>query len=172
MLLLGERPKQIAFYYGYYTLRISFMKMHASSVFNYFGKLFLAALLLLVMACHAPTLAQDGPQLAAAAKKAAENMQAYLRDLEKSGGQPDYSKPPASEYLKRIFDADALAALPAPKADDLDWLFEWFDAADHGYKAMAAFGAKNKTPAELNLALSPEVADRGQGAGAHAEIGW
>jgi hypothetical protein len=56
--------------------------------------------------------AADGPQAAAAAKEAAAKLQAYLRDLKKSKGQPDYSKLPASEYLKRIFDADALAALP------------------------------------------------------------
>jgi hypothetical protein len=62
--------------------------------------------------------AADGPQ-AAAAKEAAAKLQAYLRDLKKSKGQPDYSRPPASEYLKRIFDADTLAALPPPKAEDL-----------------------------------------------------
>jgi len=60
--------------------------------------------------------AADGPQAAAAAKEAAAKLQAYLRNIEKSKGQPDYSKPPVAEYLKRIFAADALAALPAPKA--------------------------------------------------------
>lgn len=64
---------------------------------------------------NCPTVfAADGPQAAAAAKEAAANFDAYLRDVEKSKGKPDYSKAPASEYLKRIFDADALAALPAP----------------------------------------------------------
>jgi hypothetical protein len=46
--------------------------------------------------------AADGPQAAAAAKEAAAKLQAYLRDLKKSKGQPDYSRPPASEYLKRF----------------------------------------------------------------------
>ena len=58
--------------------------------------------------------AADGAQAAAAAKEAAGRFKAYLGDLEKSKGAPDYAKPPASAYLRRIFDADALAALPAP----------------------------------------------------------
>ena len=87
--------------------------------------------------------AADGPQAAAAAKQVAAKMEAYLRDLEKSKGQPDYSKPPASEYLKRIFDTDALASLPAPKADDLGWLLEWVASVDQTYIAMIMFGAKD-----------------------------
>jgi hypothetical protein len=97
--------------------------------------------------------AADGAQAAAAAKQAAAKMEAYLRDLEKSKGNPDYSKPPASEYLKRIFDADALAALPAAKADDFGWLPEWADTAARTYAAMITFGAKDPTdhPAGRNL---------------------
>ena len=56
---------------------------------------------------------------------------------------PDYAKPPASEYLKRIFDADALAALPAPKVDDFGWLLEWVTSVDQTYTVMLMFGAKN-----------------------------
>lgn len=89
--------------------------------------------------------AADGAQAAAAAKKAAVNLQAYLRDLEKSKGQPDYAKPPASEYVKRIFDTDALAALPAPKANDFGWLLEWVVSVDQTYAAMIMFGAKDLT---------------------------
>jgi len=89
--------------------------------------------------------AQNGPKAAAARKEAAAKLQAYLRDLEKSKGQPDYSKPPASEYLKRIFDGDALAALPAPKADDFGWLPEWVDSVARTYAAMVMFGAKDLT---------------------------
>src|SRR5262245_23021040 len=58
----------------------------------------------------------DGPQAAAPAQQPATKLQPYLVNIEKSKGQPDYSKPSAAEYLKRIFAADALAALPAPKA--------------------------------------------------------
>ena len=88
-----------------------------------------------------PTVfAADGAQAAAAAKEVAANFKAYLRDLEKSKALPDYSKPPASEYLKRIFDADALAALPAPKPDDIGWLFHWVESANVSYKALTMFG--------------------------------
>ena len=95
--------------------------------------------------------AADGAQAAAAAKEAAANFDTYLRDVEKSKGKPDYSKPPASEYLKRIFDADALAALPAPKANDFGWLLEWVVSVDQTYVAMIMFGAKD---------LSNEIAGR------------
>jgi hypothetical protein len=88
--------------------------------------------------------AQEGSKAATAAKEAAVNMQAYLHDLEKSGGQPDYSKPPASEYFKRIFDTDTLAALPALKAEDLGWMKIWMDNASQIHKAMVLFGAKNQ----------------------------
>jgi hypothetical protein len=89
--------------------------------------------------------AADGAQAAAAAKEAAAKLQAYLRDLEKSKGQPEYSKPPASVHLKRIFDADALAAMPAPKADDVGWLLDWVVSVDQTYVAMIMFGAKDLT---------------------------
>ena len=93
-----------------------------------------------------PTVfAADGAQAAAGAKEAAAKLQAYLRNLEKSKGQPDYSKPPASEYLKRIFAADALAALPAPKANDFGWLLDWVVSVDQTYVAMIMFGAKALT---------------------------
>src|SRR5262249_49044742 len=95
-------------------------------------------------ACPA-SFAADGAQAAAAAKEAAAKLKAFLGDLEKSKGQPNYSKPPASKYLKRIFDADTLAALPAPKADDFDWLLEWVASVDQAYSAMIMFGAKDLT---------------------------
>ena len=102
-----------------------------------------------------PTVfAADGAQAAAAAKEAAAKLQAYLRDLEKSKGQPDYSKPPASEYLKRIFDADALAALAPPKAEDLAWLFDWTEAVGHTFPAMVMFGAEDQSDAGWRVALA------------------
>jgi hypothetical protein len=102
-----------------------------------------------------PTVfAADGAQAAAAAKEAAAKLQAYLRDLEKSKGQPDYSKPPASEYLKRIFDADTLAALPPPKAEDLVWLFDWTEAVGHTFPAMVMFGAEDQSDAGWRVALA------------------
>jgi hypothetical protein len=98
-----------------------------------FPRTFAAAAIGLWLAFAMPpsVSAADGAQAAAAAKEAAAKLQAYLRDIEKSKGQPDYSRPPASEYLKRIFDADTLAALPPPKAEDLAWLFDWTEAVGH-----------------------------------------
>jgi len=98
--------------------------------------------------------AADGAQAAAAAKEAAANFDTYLRDVEKSKGKPDYSKPPASEYLKRIFDADALAALPAPKPEDLAWLFDWIEAVGHTFPAMVMFGAEDQSDAGWRVALA------------------
>ena len=40
----------------------------------------------------------------------------------KAGKRPDYSKPPASELLGRIFDTPVLVALPEPQAGDVSWL--------------------------------------------------
>jgi len=92
-----------------------------------------------------PASAADGVQAATAAKQSAANLMAYLHDLEKSKGQPDYSRPPASEHLKRIFDADTLAALPPAAADDFGWLLEWVVSVDQTYTAMIMFGAKDPT---------------------------
>jgi len=90
-----------------------------------------------------PVFAADGAQAASGAKEAAGRLKAYLDDLEKSKGKPDYAKPPASAYLGRIFDTGALAALPAPKADDFGWLLEWVASVDQTYIAMVMFGAKD-----------------------------
>lgn len=107
----------------------------------------------LVFAFCPAVFAADGAQAAAAAKEAAGRFKAYLGDLEKSKGKPDYAKPPASAYLGRIFDAGALAALPAPKVDDFGWLLEWITSVDQTYIAMLMFGAKDPTdqPAGRNL---------------------
>ncbi|HET9715620.1 MAG TPA: hypothetical protein VFP60_05485 [Pseudolabrys sp.] len=108
----------------------------------------------LALVCCPPALAADGAQAAAAAKEATVKLQAYLHDLEKSKvRQPDYSKPPASEYLKHIFNTDALAALPAPKAEDFSWLSEWAANVNEAYAAMIMFGGKelNAETAARNL---------------------
>ena len=107
----------------------------------------------LVFAFCPAVFAADGAQAAAAAKEAAGRFKAYLGDLEKSKGKPDYAKPPASASLGRIFDAGALAALPAPKVDDFGWLLEWIASVDQTYIAMLMFGAKDPTdqPAGRNL---------------------
>jgi len=100
-----------------------------------------AALGLFLAASLAPAAAQDGPQLAAAAKEAEQSLSTYLQDKMKMHGRPDYTKPPASQYLRHILDADAFAALPPPKATDVPWLLEWNASISQSYKMMLFFGA-------------------------------
>src|SRR5262249_22618429 len=107
----------------------------------------------LVFAICPTVLAADGAKAAAAARYAEAQLHVYL--CEKSKGRPDYSKPPASEYLKRIFDTDALATLPAPKADDFGWLLKWVDSAARTLAAMSMFIAKDQDHQDITI---PSVA--------------
>ena len=58
--------------------------------------LFIRSLLLLV-ALLSPAFGQDGSQIAPSAKDAVQALKLYLEGVSKSGGRPDYTKPPASE---------------------------------------------------------------------------
>jgi hypothetical protein len=84
----------------------------------------------------APAFASDGPQSAAAAKASAAALVAYVETAAKNGERPDYKKEPAAGHLKRIFDFDALAALPPEKAGDIEWLLDWGDSANTSYKTL------------------------------------
>lgn len=108
---------------------------------------FVKALLLLV-ALQSPALAQtDGASLAAGAKTAAAQLQLYLDDVAKSGGRPDFTKPPASALFGRIFDVQQLGALPPPQADDIPWLLDWVAAANQINKAIMFFGIERPADA-------------------------
>ena len=96
----------------------------------------LGALLLSVVAARA-----DGARSAALATQAALELASHTEELAKTGMRPDYSKPPASEQLRRIFDTPALLALPQPEAGDVSWLVEWGDAANASSKILLLFGA-------------------------------
>jgi hypothetical protein len=103
----------------------------------------LVSALLLFVALQSPALAQtDGAGLAAGAKAAADQLQLYLDDVAKSGGRPDFAKPPAAQLFARIFDVEQLNALPAPQADDMSWLLDWVAAASKAGKAIMFFGIK------------------------------
>jgi hypothetical protein len=84
--------------------------------------------------------AQDGPRDAATAQDAAQALGLYLDTVAKSGGRPDYTKPPASDLFGHVFDLDALAALPPAEASDLNWLLAWGGAVDRSYKDIILFG--------------------------------
>jgi len=97
--------------------------------------------LLLLVALSSPALGQDGSQIAARAKAAAKALQLYLDEVSKSGGRPDYTKPPASDLFRPEFDLDQLIALPPFKPSNMAWLLEWFGAANQTNKRIIYFGA-------------------------------
>lgn len=88
----------------------------------------------------APAARADGPQSAEAAMKAARELIAHTEGLAKAGKRPDYSAPPASDYMRRIFDTQAFAALPPPQGSDVPWLVNWGDAANSTNKILMLFG--------------------------------
>jgi len=99
--------------------------------------------LLLFVALQSPALAQtDGAGLAARATTAADQLQLYLDGVAKTGGRPDFAKPPAGELFAQIFDVAQLQAQPAPQADDIPWLLDWVAAASKAGKAIMFFGIK------------------------------
>ena len=75
--------------------------------------------LLFLIALLSPGFAQDGPKRAADAKEAVQALQLYLDDVSRSGGRPDYARPPISELLHRVFDTEGLATLPPPQSSDV-----------------------------------------------------
>jgi hypothetical protein len=97
----------------------------------------------IAFALASPALAQtphDGATITAEAKDAATRLQAYLDGVFKSGGRPDFSKPPASDLLGQVFNVKQLEALPPAQARDLPWLLDWFVAANEVNKSIAFFG--------------------------------
>src|SRR5262245_25988546 len=94
-----------------------------------------------------PAPAPDGTDIVAGVKDAANQLQLYLDYAAKTGGRPDFSKPPVSDLFARIFDLRELAALPPPKASDLPWLLDWTITADGTFKSILYFGIA--PPADL-----------------------
>jgi len=101
---------------------------------------------LLLAALASPALAQDGPRDAAAAQNAAQAFGLYLDGVLKSGGEPDFIKPPAADLFRHIFDVAALKALPPAKADDIPWLLRWGAAVDQSYKRIILYGLQPGQP--------------------------
>src|SRR5947209_8654468 len=69
-------------------------------------------ILLVLLALASPALAQDGARDAAAANKAAQAFQVYVEEVTKQAGRPDLTRPDVAALLSRVFDLDALNALP------------------------------------------------------------
>jgi hypothetical protein len=100
--------------------------------------------LLIALAPTSPAFAQtprdDGASITAEAKDAAIQFKAYLDGVLKGGGRPDFSKPPASDLLGRVFNLKKLEALPPARGGDLPWLMEWGFAANGVNKSILFFG--------------------------------
>jgi hypothetical protein len=101
---------------------------------------------LVLLALASPALAQDGARDAAAAREAAQAFRVYVEGVAKKGGRPDLTRPEIAALLGRVFDLDALAALPPPQAGDMNWLMDWTDAANATHKLFFLYGAKPPQP--------------------------
>ena len=97
---------------------------------------------LILLALASPALAQDGARDAAAAGEAAQAFRAYVEGVTKKGERPDLTRPEVAALLGRVFDLDALNALPPAQANDILWLPDWMDAANATSKLFTRYGSK------------------------------
>jgi hypothetical protein len=104
--------------------------------------------LLLLLALVSPAFSQDGPHDAATAQNAAQAFGVYLDGVLKSGGEPNFTKPPAADLFRHIFDLAALKALPPAKADDIPWLLQWGAAVVQSYKSIILYGLQPGQPVD------------------------
>jgi hypothetical protein len=103
---------------------------------------------LILLALASPAFSQDGSHDAATAQNAAQAFGIYLDGVLKSGAQPDFTKPPAVDLFRHIFDVAALNALPPAKADDISWLLQWGAAVDQSYKRIILYGLQPGQPVD------------------------
>jgi hypothetical protein len=99
-------------------------------------------ILLVLLALASPALAQDGAREVAAAAEAAQAFRVYVEEATKKGERPDLTRPEVAALLGRVFDLDALNALPPPRANDVLWLLDWMDAANATSKLFTRYGSK------------------------------
>lgn len=104
---------------------------------------------LILLALVSPALAQDGARNAAAAKEAAQAFRVYVEGVAKTGGRPDLTRPEVAAMLGRIYDLDALNALPSVRASDVEWLLDWIDAANVANKLFTLYGSKAGSQPDL-----------------------
>ncbi|TKW79971.1 MAG: hypothetical protein DI543_02440 [Bradyrhizobium icense] len=106
-------------------------------------------ILLVLLALLSPALAQDGARHTAAAREAAQAFRVYADDVTKKGGRPDPTRPEIAALFARVFDLDALNALPPVQASDLEWLLDWLDAANSINKLLTRYGSKSASQPDL-----------------------
>ncbi|MCG2638792.1 MULTISPECIES: hypothetical protein [Bradyrhizobium] len=99
-------------------------------------------ILLVLLAFASPAFAQDGIHELNAARDAAKTFKVYIDGIAKKGQRPDLTRPDVGAMLGHIYDLEALAALPPPEASDMNWLPDWFDAANTTHKLFIFYGAK------------------------------
>jgi hypothetical protein len=106
-------------------------------------------ILLVLLALASPALAQDGARDAAAAREAAQAFRLYVEGAAKKGGRPDLTRPEVAALLGRVFDLDALNALPPAQASDISWLPDWMDAANTINKLITHYGVNPGPPPDM-----------------------
>ena len=99
-------------------------------------------ILLLLLAFASPAFAQDGIHELTAARDAAKAFKKYIGGIAKKGGRPDLTRPDVAAMLGHVYDIEAFAALPPPEASDMNWLPDWFDAANQTAKLFTFYGVK------------------------------
>ncbi|WP_298877445.1 hypothetical protein [uncultured Bradyrhizobium sp.] len=99
-------------------------------------------ILLVLLAFASPAFAQDGIHELTAARDAAKAFKVYIDGVAKKGGRPDLTQPDVAAMLGHIYDLEAFASLPPPEASDMNWLPDWFDAANQTHKLFIFYGAK------------------------------
>jgi hypothetical protein len=97
---------------------------------------------LVLLALASPAFALDGARDAAAARDAAQAFRVYVEGVAKKGERPDLTRPEVAALLNRIFDLDALNALPPAQGSDLSWLIDWMEAANAANKLITRYGSK------------------------------
>lgn len=97
-------------------------------------------ILLILLTLATPAMAQDGAKSTADAQAATKAFRAYIDGLKKDE-RPDPNKPEVAALLARIFDVNALNALPPATADDLAWLPDWMQTANAANKLLLFYGA-------------------------------
>ena len=99
-------------------------------------------ILLILLALATPAFAHDGVRDAAVAREAAQAFKLYVDEVTQEHGRPDLKRPAVASMLGRIFDLDALDALPPAQASDMSWLLDWGDAANATSKLFTRYGSK------------------------------
>jgi len=105
-----------------------------------------AIALLLLFGAVQVAAAQDGARASVGAVIAAKELQTHFDQLSATQSTPDYSKPPASELFRAIFNTAAIPKAGATTPKDLNWLLEWVGASSGAYGAMLNFGAAPGAP--------------------------